>query len=819
MTQAFTRSPGWDVVIWAGCFVGAFWAGRAERSRRRERWSVVTAAPWTPSHRPTWEAGAAIRVTAWPRARPGGWHAPAVIIGLGDEIQGRADFVPRVGDGILLQGEGPVPALWEIQVGSVTATAPAGPVVWGGYDPARYLAGHALVWQGKWRRGTTPPPQEDSSRQSPEQERTIPSQFSDDATAERDSRAKRVALEGTGGHDPLGAASRYFFKPARQLILESLETGLPPREAALVAAILLGQRDSSSTSLRGTFAHLGLAHLFAVSGLHVGILLAMVNTILARVQPPPRIRSAVLILLLAPYVVLTGMSASVIRASCLAMFVILGPMVGRRPDSLYGLGVLFWLNYQWQPWCVLDTGLRLSFLSATGIVTLHRLTSPLLPERPKFLKWLVAGLLVTLAAQWFTFPEIANSFGWIHLFSPLANLAAIPLFTLAVWLVVLGLILGAVTAGGGQAVLAMSWLLWRLLEAGAGWLATNLPGKLGIPPLGPLRLGGWLLLSALLLVLLRGAGRLGPDWSRQRWGCLVLAAGSAACLLTLIPSGRACPRGQMTAVQFAVGQGDCALLVFPDGWSCLVDTGPGWRRGSALEYQVLPWLTREGIKRLDAVALTHAHADHTGGMESLVRHLPVGCYWLGGLTGNIVTGAPSRRPRITEILHRAGSWTLVSCDTASLDSSLSGENDHSLTLGLAFEDSLVALWSGDLEIAGENRLLELVRLGNHSWPPPRTQGMIWKAGHHGSGTSGSQPFLDYFRPDLALVSCGVENRHHHPSHGPYVVRQDTAKLLRTDVHGSILVRWSATGHAVWHTVLRAGSPSHEGQVPPAGGGE
>jgi len=303
----------------------------------------------------------------------------------------------------------------------------------------------------------------------------------------------------------------------------------------------------------------------------------------------------------------------------------------------------------------------------------------------------------------------------------------------------------------------------------------------------------------------RRVGQLGPGWSRQRCGWTVATAAGFLCLLTLIPSGRACRRGQMTAVQFAVGQGDCALLVFPDGWSCLVDTGPSWLHGSAMEYQVLPWLNREGIGSLDAVVLTHAHDDHTGGMESLVRYVPVGLCWVGGHTDDILSGIQRRRPQSTELLHRAGSWSLNCFNPAMYESSLTTENDNSLILGLVYEDSLVALWSGDLEITGEHCFLEQIRRGDHQWPPPRTHGVIWKAGHHGSSTSGSRPFLEYLQPDLVLVSCGDENRHGHPSHGPFVVAQDTTALLRTDLHGSILMRWSASGYASWRAVRRTGN--------------
>lgn len=742
LTSAWSDRTLWGLVAGAG-----FWAGRHEALRRHQRPAAVATKPWLPSRRPVWCTGAVVRATAWPRNHQQGWTVAAVIVTLGTERGGQTELQPAIGDGILLRGEGPPPALWELLAGVVEGHPAAAASVWGGYDAARYLAGHGLTWEGRWQ----PAPE----------------------------------IRGSG-RDPLQWLGCEVLLPVRQGLLQRLREGLPPREAELTAAVLLGQRDTSSRTLREVFARLGLAHLFAVSGLHVGIILAMVAKGLAWVNPSPRLRCHLFLLILPPYAVLTGMSASVVRAASLAGLYSLAPLAGRRLDSLHVLGLLFWLNCVWQPRCVLDTGLRLSFLAAIGIITVTRILSPWLRRQAVSHRWLFTGLLVTLAAQLFTLPEIAQSFGWFHLLSPGANLLAVPVFTVAVWLVVLGLLIWPLAAPLGKACLALSWPLWRLLEAGTAWVTTHLPGELGMPPLGPWRLLGLIGLAALMLWRLACLVR-NPRGGRcdlwKNWLPLFLIA----CLLpVLLTTGRTCRPGLMTAVQFDVGQGDCALLVFPDGWRILIDSGPAWAGGSAWERGVKPWLRREGIRQLDAVALTHGHLDHSGGAKAIAASMDVDHWWLGGRASAPDSRVPFGSSLRHEIVHRAGLWSLI-CQTPLSITDVAaeiGENNRSLQLGLHHGASLVALWSGDLEEPAELCWMQEEPL------PPLSPDLVWKAGHHGSHTSGCQPFLAGLRPHIVLISCGIENRHGHPSHGAFCVGTDTARILRTDLHGSVLLQWS-----------------------------
>ena len=106
------------------------------------------------------------------------------------------------------------------------------------------------------------------------------------------------------------------------------------------------------------------------------------------------------------------------------------------------------------------------------------------------------------------------------------------------------------------------------------------------------------------------------------------------------------------------------------------------------------------------------------------------------------------------------------------------------------------VWSGDLEQDGEKHLLDDVEL------PSGVQ--VWKAGHHGSDTSGSPEWVSRLDPGLILISCGVENSYGHPSHGWYLAAGDTISTVRTDLEGSIALDWDSSGALRWRTRTRCG---------------
>lgn len=747
--------------VWLTVFAGGHAAGSLETLTRQGKQRAEADQPHSVARLRETNLSAVLRITGWPAAaRNDRWRAPARILLAGKQKDPTEGDTPAPEQGVWLTGEGDPPTLGSVITGPVQLTTPPRTTVAGGFDFQKFLTGRGLDWQGRlsdWR--------------------YLPDQ------------------------DPAARLGQNIFTPMRATLVDRLARVLPSEEAGLAGAVLLGIRTQDSRRASRPFSDLGLAHLFAVSGLHVGILLGIVMLPGQILGLSPLQKILPLFLLLPLYVVLTGMPGSVVRAASLGFLALASGAAGRTSQPLRLVGLLFWAGTVWDPSQNLDTGLKLSYLAAGGILAVSALTRGLKFSDHRVLGPVLTGLAVSLAAQYFTLPLVAGSFGRISLVSPLANLVAVPVFGLAVWCVVLSLILGTVWAAGAQWVGALAWLLFRTLSGLAAWISGHSAGyPLGLPPPGVGVMVIWALLTTgvVVVLFLRSKGRVSKKWT------YLTVTGTVACCLWLFGPGawEMKSPGRVTAWQFDVGQGDCGLLVFPDGWSLLIDTGgsysfSGKSTDGPMNRTVRPFLQRNGVTRLDAVILTHGHRDHTGGAAALAEGLEVDRWLVSGRADlslrSIADSLSISRPEAGLVLHRWGQWKVSAVYPPCSQNGNLDENDRSLVVVLSRGKQAMAVWTGDLEHEGEDLLLGL------GGAPQGVQ--VWKAGHHGSNTSGTRPWLDRLDPDLILISCGVGNVYGHPNHGPYLSRGDTVAVARTDLQGTIVLEWDRQGRLAWYSMV------------------
>ena len=338
---------------------------------------------------------------------------------------------------------------------------------------------------------------------------------------------------------------------------DALALALPEPEAGLAAGILIGLRDLVDRDLAATFTAAGVSHVVAISGWNIAIVALLVDAALR--SAPRRRRRLVTLAAIAIYTVLTGASASVLRAAAMAVAVTLARETGRAGTALHALALAVAVMLVIDPAIIGDAGFQLSALATAGLVAWATPMTDWLRARGngRLPEWLCVGLGVSLAAQAATLPVVLASFGRLAALSPLLNLAVVPLVPLAMAGGAVALVVGGLGMAGLPAAIAT-------VLAVPGWLP--LAALTGI-----VRFGAGLPLASVTieppLNLRRSSGHSGGD--RDPGGAPLVPPTSSP-----FPSGRR---------QVALGRGPAVIggTSPADAAHCARDARRGRRRGGA----------------------------------------------------------------------------------------------------------------------------------------------------------------------------------------------------------------------------------------------
>jgi len=544
-------------------------------------------------------------------------------------------------------------------------------------------------------------------------------------------------------------------------------TRLYGARAPIVEALVLGRRGDVEPALRAAFAASGLAHLLAISGLHVGILAGWI-VLLVRPAVRGRWRWAAGAAGAWLFVVLLGFPAPATRAAAFVTVHGLARLRHRHPvpDAVLATAMLLVL---WaDPDAIAATG---AWLSAAAVWGTTRAQAVLPPARRRaWRRLLAASVGATLA----TAPLTAFAFGAVAPIGVVANLVAVPLAGIVVPAVFGSLLVGTpIAAGAGLGLAALE----RLATLGAAMPFGHLRGDPGV---------GFAVPWIVLLVVTAWWATVRPTWSvvGRR---LALAAACGSWLALGVARWPARHDAGLTMYVLAVGQGDAIALRTPSGRWLLVDAGPRVAGVDAGRRVVVPFLRRHGVRTLDALVLTHGDADHLGGAPAVVAALrpalvlepgqPLGtALYLEHLAAVDRSGARWQAARAGDVLESDGvRIEVLHPDTAWIARELR-PNENSIVLRVRF-GAFDALLTGDIGWPAESALVE--RMGPVE---------VLKVGHHGSAGSTRPPWLAAVRPKAAIVSVGT-NRYGHPA--PVVLERlgaAGATVYRTDRGGTVTIR-------------------------------
>lgn len=567
----------------------------------------------------------------------------------------------------------------------------------------------------------------------------------------------------------------------RQQGLEFIKLALPGDKAILLKALLLGEKGAMPKTLRQQLAAGGVAHLFAISGLHLGLLAFLIyallkyfysrSTRLSLWHPPARILWLLILPPLFGYLLLTGDALATRRAFYALLIVVFLYLARRRTKPLRLLFSLVFLFLIFEPLAFWQPSFLLSFSGALGILLWQKPLMQLLQPCPGLLRYVLQLLGVSTAAFIATLPATVFIF---HLFSPasiLSNLLAIPLVSLAALPMGLaGLLIFPLFPTVGSILLQLAARVLQLV-VDLSTLVTSIPGfsarvlYLSLPEIMALLL--------LCLVLLIG-------WQRRKVLLLLIPA---VALLVYTPDAAMIP--ELTL--FSVGQGE-SILLRVEGKTLLIDGG-GLRSDSfdVGERLLAPALGRLGVKSLDAIILTHDHPDHSGGLNFIVNNFPVREFWstleIADLQPELLQALVGRGVKINT--YNVAGWGSAhpgGLKTTSLfiaPLKTSRKNDMSLCLYLPTPAGGILL-TGDLEAAGVEALSK-----SHL---PGPVGLI-KIPHHGSAGSNPAQLISELQPKVVIVSAGYNNPYHFPSQ--QLLSRAAAQHIpvwRTDLDGTVRIR-------------------------------
>lgn len=561
----------------------------------------------------------------------------------------------------------------------------------------------------------------------------------------------------------LPASHRDYPAQLRREIRSILQKHLPEDVASFGIALLLGDTSGISYSTDTDLKISGIRHVVAVSGLHVSVLFALLETVTLRKRWFTALLGFPALLLFAA---VAGFSPSVNRACVMSGLMLLARIVNREYDGPAALSFSALVMLFGNPLVITSASFQLSVASVAGIFLfapgIRQWMLGTVKQQNRLVKWAASSVSVTLGATLLTTPLSAYYFGTVSLVGVVTNLLCLWVVSFVFCgLVGLCLLDGFWTAGAALLGKTIAWPVRYILTV--SHILARVP--MAAVYTCSVYICGWLIfVYILLLVFLR--------MENKRPGQLACAAGVGLCL-ALLASWAEPMTDDVRFTVLDVGQGQC-LLFQTGGKTCMIDCGGDSDTETA--DIAAEMLLSQGIARLDGLILTHTDRDHAGAAENLLSRIDADILILPP-EPSAIAGATNG-----EVVY-ADRDLLLEMEQASIriftPTFAGNSNENSLCLLLVAENCVILITS-DRSGVGERALLRTADIPDVD---------ILMAGHHGAASSTCEQLLQACRPETVCISVSPENPYGHPA--PQLLQrlqEFGCTVFRTDRHGTIILR-------------------------------
>lgn len=555
-------------------------------------------------------------------------------------------------------------------------------------------------------------------------------------------------------------------------------------------ALLFGDSNSFTEEIYSLYQRLGIVHLLAISGLHVGVISGGIFYFFIRIGLTREASSKMLFIILPLYSLFTGANPPVVRAVMMTMLLIISIQKKSPFTSLDALSISFLFLLFKNPYLLFNIGFQLSFTVSLAILLASR------SILPRYHHFLTKTFMVSFISQVAAIPILTFNFFEFSIISLFSNILYVPLYTFIILPLLFFAYLMFYTTPMNfsffeyisQWIILFSEKLGHILDIKGGVIVLGKPK---------------IIILLVLIITTQGLFIL-----LEKGYSILISATPLMVLICLIKIFQfVSPIGEVTAID--VGQGDSILIQLPyHQGTYLIDTGgqiviqqDEWKRRRK-NFQIgndiiIPLLKSKGITVIDKLILTHSDADHIGEANEIINKLSIKQVlvppnsWEKPLMMDILTKAKNSKIPIKVVkngvkwLNPSGSFQFVS----PFDNNYDG-NNGSLVL-YANVGGKSWLFTGDLEEKGEQKLI-----AQHKFKID-----VLKVGHHGSKSSSSENFIEQLNPKFAIISAGRNNRYGHPNHEVLkILEEHHIHIFRTDQNGAIQYKFYKN-KGTFHTIF------------------